>query len=54
MSWSERLQILEQEAQRTHCFSFSAYSHRLYFRLQNAIKSKNGKTAKDLIVKMGF
>jgi len=54
MSWSERLQTLEQEAKRTAFFGFSAHTQKLYFKLQNAVSRKDAAAAKKLIIKLGF
>lgn len=54
MNWKERLNLVNQRAQETSFFGYSAYTQKLYFKLQNAVAKKDAETTKKLIERMGF
>ena len=54
MSWTERLNCIGEMAERTNSFAHNQYVQKLYFKLLNACEGKDGNTAKQLIVRMGF
>lgn len=54
MSWSERLNKVEEKAHETAFFGYSAHTQKIYFKLQNAVSNRDAETTKKLIVKLGF
>ncbi len=54
MNWSERLNRVNEKARETGSFGYSAYTQKIYFKLQIAIKNRDAETTKKLIVRMGF
>ncbi|NLF82369.1 MAG: hypothetical protein GX568_00090 [Candidatus Gastranaerophilales bacterium] len=54
MTWQERFNQIQEQAQRTNEFAYSKYVQELYFRLLGAIEQKDSDNTKKLIVKMGF
>jgi len=54
MTWNQRLNCIGEMAASTNSFAHNPYVQKLYFKLLNACESKDGSTAKTLIVRMGF
>jgi hypothetical protein len=54
MSWLERLNRVNEKARETAFFGYSAYTQKLYFKLQHAVERKDADNTKKLIVKLGF
>lgn len=54
MSWSERLNKLNEKARETAFFGYSRHTQKLYFQLQNAVSNKDADKTKKLIVRLGF
>jgi len=54
MSWSERLNKVNEKARETAFFGYSANTQKLYFKLQNAVDKRDAETTKKLIVAVSF
>jgi len=54
MTWSERLNLVNERASETAFFGYSAYTQKIYFKLQEAVNKRDAATTKKLIVKLGF